>query len=379
MNGAGKKRMLSIDGGGLAGLIPAECLIAMEAQLNRITGMQQPLGKRFDMIGGTSTGAILAAGLCLGMSATELRDFYLSYGEEIFTKVVLPLQFWHKYSADPLTRRLREKFGEATKLGDGALLTNLLVVSKNATQGATWFFNNNPRGKFFANNRDLPLWQVVRSSTAAPTYFPPQKMAVPDATGRTVEYEFIDGGVSTFNNPAFQVFLEATEPSYAYGWPTGVDKLLLISLGTGYCPLSIAGGKASDYNILDWAKYTVSDLLDDANLQQNLLMLLIGERPLGVRSAMREMSEAGVNDGAPSANALETVGARLGATKLLTYQRCTIGLTRKRLDGLGLNDIDPGKVREMDAVDQMENTQRIGLAIAKEQVSMERVKDFFVS
>jgi len=75
-------------------------------------------------------------------------------------------------------------------------------------------------------------------------------MAVPDATGRTVEYEFIDGGVSTFNNPAFQVFLEATEPSYAYGWPTGVDKLL-ISLGTGYCPLSIAGGKASHYNVLD--------------------------------------------------------------------------------------------------------------------------------
>ena len=108
-------------------------------------------------------------------------------------------------------------------------------------------------------------------------------------------------------------------------------------------------------------------------------MLLIGARPPGVRSAMREMSEAGVNDGAPSANALETVGARLGATKLLTYQRCTIGLTRKRLDGRGLNDIDPGRVREMDAVDQMENMQRIGLAIAKEQVSMERVKDFFVS
>ena len=82
------------------------------------------------------------------------------------------------------------------------------------------------------------------------------------------------------------MFLEATEPSYSFGWETGVDKLLLMSLGTGYCRLSIAEGKASHYNLLDWAKYTVSDLLDDANLQQNLLMLLIGERPAGVRSAM---------------------------------------------------------------------------------------------
>lgn len=378
MNGAGKKRLLSIDGGGLAGLIPAECLIAMEGQLNQITGTTLPLGKRFDLIGGTSTGAILAAGLCLGLSATDLRDFYLKYGKEIFTKVALPLQFWHKYSATPLTNHLKEVFKESTKLGDSALLTNLLVVSKNATQGATWFFNNNPRGKFFATNRDLPLWQVVRASTAAPTYFPPQKMSVPDGAGHAVEYEFIDGGVSTFNNPAFQVFLEATEPSYMYGWETGVDKLLLISLGTGYCPLSIAEGKASDYNLLDWAKYTVSDLLDDANLQQNLLMLLIGQRPAGVQSAQGEMNQAGVNDGSPSANILESVGARLGTTKLLTYQRCTIGLTRKRLDGLGLKDIDPGKVREMDAVDQMGNMQRIGQAIAKEQVNMDRVRSFFV-
>jgi len=375
---ADKKRLLSIDGGGLAGLIPAECLIAMEAQLNQVTGAQLPLGKRFDLIGGTSTGAILAAGLCLGISATDLRNFYLDYGEEIFTKVALPLQFWHKYSDGPLIKRLKEKFVEATKLGDSALLTNLMVVSKNATQGATWFFTNNPKGKFFANNKDLPLWKVVRASTAAPTYFPPQSLSVPDGSGKAIEYEFVDGGVSSFNNPAFQVFLEATEPSYSFGWETGVDKLLLMSLGTGYCPLSIAEGKAAHYNLLDWAKYTVSDLLDDANLQQNLLMLLIGQRPAGVRSAMGEMNAAGVSDGSPSANTLECVGARLGASKLLTYQRCTIGLTRKRLDGLGLTDIDPGKVREMDAVDQMGNMQRIGQAIAKEQVDMRRIRNFFV-
>jgi uncharacterized protein len=377
-NGTGVKTLLSIDGGGLLGLIPAECLIAMEEQLNQITGTVLPLGKRFDLIGGTSTGAILASGLCLGMAATQLRDFYLEYGQEIFTKVALPLQFWHKYSSDAITKRLKEKFGSETTLGEAKLLTNLLVVSKNATQGAAWFFTNNPNGKFFGSNKDLPLWQVVRASTAAPTYFPPQKMAVPEGNGQAIEYEFIDGGVGTYNNPAFQVFLEATEPSYNFGWQTGTDKLLEISLGTGYCPLSIAEGKASCYNLLDWAKYTVQDLLEDANLQQNVLMHLVGQRPPDVRSGLSEMEVAGVDDGAPSAGVMERVENCLGGRKLLTYQRVTIGLTRKRLDGLGLEDVDPNKVREMDAVDQMRNMQRIGEAIAKEQVNMERVGNFFV-
>ena len=68
----------------------------------------------------------------------------------------------------------------------------------------------------------------------------------------------------------------------------------------------------------------------------------------------------------------------MGSNKALTYQRITINLTRERLDGLNLPDIDPTKVREMDAVDQIGNMQRIGQAIAKEQVRMDLLKQFFV-
>jgi uncharacterized protein len=80
------RRLLAIDGGGLLGLIPAEALIQIEQQLNQITGTEKSLCDRFDLIGGTSTGAILAAGLALGMKAADLADFYLDYGQEIFTK-----------------------------------------------------------------------------------------------------------------------------------------------------------------------------------------------------------------------------------------------------------------------------------------------------
>ena len=66
------RRLLAIDGGGLAGLIPAEALIQIEQQLNQMTGSEKPLSDRFDLIGGTSTGAILAAGLALGSKASEL-------------------------------------------------------------------------------------------------------------------------------------------------------------------------------------------------------------------------------------------------------------------------------------------------------------------
>jgi hypothetical protein len=371
------RRLLAIDGGGLLGLIPAEVLILIEEQLNQITGSVKPVGERFDLIGGTSTGAILAAGLALGLSARELRDFYLKFGEEIFTQSWAPLRFWHSYSSAPLEKHLKEVFGPATTLGSDQLRTQVLIVTKNATLGNNWFFTNNPKSKFFKNNASLPLWQIVRASSAAPTYFPPHTIAVPDDNGKKQTFEFIDGGVSSYNNPALQVFLEATIPEYGYGWPMGADRLLLLSLGTGFNSPAIPCGYASGYNLIDWGKYVVAEMMNDANLQQNILLHIIGQRPPAAESATTELTLSGAAKGVPDENALSRVDVGLGATKLVTYQRVTIGLTRKRLDGLGLCDIDPIKARQMDAVDQISNMQRIGAAVAREQVRMEGLKKFF--
>jgi uncharacterized protein len=371
-------RLLSIDGGGLKGLIPAEALIAIESQLDALTGRSLPLSDRFDLIGGTSTGAILAAGLALGLKAADLRDFYLKFGKQIFTKVFLPERIWHSYPSGPLEQHLKDVFGEATTLGSDKLRTNILIVSKNVTLGTTWFFTNNPKSKYFPNNRELPLWQIVRASSAAPTYFPPRTISVPDDAGQPQDYEFIDGGVSSYNNPSMQVFLEATDPNYHFEWPIGIDKLLLMSLGTGFNGITVASGKASCYNLLDWARYVITELMDDANLQQNVLMHLIGQPLAGNAAAPAAEASAARATGAPAEDALDFINPGSGANKALTYQRITVSLTRERLDGLNLTDIDPAKVGEMDAVDQIGNFQRIGQAIAKEQVRMDRLQEFFL-
>lgn len=377
------RRLLSIDGGGLCGIIPAQALIAIEQQLDHLTGDPQPLCNRFDMIGGTSTGAILAVGLALGMKAVDLCKFYVELGPEIFRKVILPEQFWHKYPCAPLENYLQQKFGPTTTLGDASLRTMVLLVAKNATLGNDWFFTNNPNNRFFKNNSKIPVWHMVRASAAAPTYFPPHAFAVPDDNGQPVTYEFIDGGVSSYNNPSLQVFLEATIPEYGVGWPMGVDNLLLISLGTGYSPVTVDEGKAAHYNLLNWAQYVLKELMNEANLEQNVLMHLIGERPPQPVSAAAKAAPPPSSSSGPSPSALDRLSARLEPTKLLTYQRITVELTRERLDflatetGVDLAGVDPAKVREMDAVDQIPNMQRVGEAVAKEQVHMERLLQFF--
>ena len=123
-------RLLSIDGGGLAGLIPAESLVEIEAQLDALTGESRPLCERFNLIGGTSTGAILAAGLALGLKAGQLRDFYLRFGKDIFSKVFWPERLWHNYPSAPLEKHLKDVYGEATTLGGENLKTSILNRSE---------------------------------------------------------------------------------------------------------------------------------------------------------------------------------------------------------------------------------------------------------
>ena len=163
----------------------------------------------------------------------------------------------------------------------------------------------------------------------------------------------------------------------------GVSNLLLMSLGTGYAPVTIKAGEAKDYTLLSWAGYVLKELMNEANLEQNVLMSLIGERPVHASGASAGAAISTAPSGTPSESALTHTSAGLGTRKLLTYQRVTVELTRQRLDDLTketdicLDNVDPTKVRELDAVDQIPNMQLVGEAVAKEQVHMERLISFF--
>ena len=217
----------------------------------------------------------------------------------------------------------------------------------------------------------MPLWQVVRASTAAPTYFEPETIQIPDRKGAMSSYEFVDGGVSTFNNPAFQLFLEATHANYRLGWQTGPDKLLLVSVGTGFSPNKIAQGGAARQTLVGWAGYAIRALMDDASLQQSVILQLIGQTPRP-HHIDRELGT-----GLPDNPETAVLSPSLGSLKLFTYHRYTVSLTRERLTELGLPGIDPEKVSALDAVNQAGNLQLIGKKIADEQVRVEDYAPFF--
>src|SRR6187402_845436 len=232
------RRLLALDGGGIRGVMSLEILRKIERDLAVSTGKGASfrLGDFFDYIGGTSTGAIIAAGLAMGKSVQELVDFYVDTGPLMFKKTWLLGRLRSFYQADPLREKLKEVFGERT-LSAEDLRSLLLIVTRNATTDSPWPVSNNPLARYNNDTRkdcnlQIPLWQLVRASTAAPVYFPPEIVEW-DKDDPAKTFFFMDGGMTSYNNPAFLLFRMATLPQYRLNWPTGEDRMMLISIGTG--------------------------------------------------------------------------------------------------------------------------------------------------
>jgi patatin-like phospholipase/acyl hydrolase len=220
-----------------------EILAKMEFQLRIALGRGPDfvLADYFDFVCGTSTGAIIAACISSGMSMEKIRQFYLDSGKQMFDKASLLKRLQYNYNDEPLARLLREalnsQLGETdAKLGSDHLKTLLMMVMRNHSTDSPWPVSNNPFAKY--NNRsrddcnlDLPLWQLVRASTAAPTYFPPEVVTL--GSQKKYDFIFVDGGVTTYNNPAYLAFQIATAKPYKVNWQTGEDQLLIVSVGTG--------------------------------------------------------------------------------------------------------------------------------------------------
>lgn len=169
-------RILSLDGGGIRGVISARILAAIEKRIH------QPLNEYFDLIAGTSTGAILATAIAIGRSSEEIVDLYKQKSSVIFpyrsrfslARIPLILKYGlsaPKFSDDGLIQVLQEAFGNK-KLFD-VLSPLLLILSFDTINQEPIIFKSWRQDKDYDN---VPLWKVCTCSASAPTYFPAQKL-----------------------------------------------------------------------------------------------------------------------------------------------------------------------------------------------------------
>ncbi len=368
----GPKKILACDGGGILGLISVEVLARIESLLRE----RQPLEKRkdfvladyFDYFAGTSTGALLAGCLALGMPVDRIRKFYIDSGREMFDKAGLLERLHYKYDDDKLSLKLKQEVGEDTRLGSGKLRSLLTIVMRNATTDSPWPISNNPFAMYNRRTRDdgtvrencnldLPLWQLLRASTAAPTFFPPEVMQVGDQT-----FIFVDGGVTTYNNPAFLAFTMATLDRYEVNWATGEDKLLVVSVGTGNAAKANAELKPGQMHLLYQAGNIPSALMFAAQNQQDLLCRMFGKCLAG-DALDRELGDMIGSKGPVS-------------PKLFTYLRYDADVSREGLDKLNLPKVDPDHVQLMDSTKYIDEIQRVGKALGDIKVKPEHFAGF---
>src|ERR1044072_672359 len=190
------RKMLALDGGGIRGVLTLSVLAAIEKQVG------ERVGDYFDYIAGTSTVAIIAAGLAKGMTVDELIAFYRANGPEMFQRTRFLDRLNSLYGDGALQKQLKVVFGDDTDLKPGttphSLKTLLLVVTRNATTDSPWPISSNPDARYNAP----PLGQRVRAGPAAPIFFPPGVIRL-DPNDDSQTFVFVDGGMTPYNNPAF--------------------------------------------------------------------------------------------------------------------------------------------------------------------------------
>jgi uncharacterized protein len=276
------RRILSLDGGGVRGVFAIEILFRMEELIRTTSGNKEALlSDYFDLIAGTSTGAIIATCISWGMPVSTIRAFYHERAKEIFSRAEWYRQYQHKFHAVNITELLKETFveepGREALLGTEKLKTVLLMAMQNFTTGSAWPVTNNPFAKYNdlshpESNLRIPLWKLVRASTAAPTFFEPQSIEMGDKN-----FVFVDGALTPYNNPALIAYLTATLPKYNISWPEGENRLLVISLGNGRSGTGDAQFVPKDMNMVYAARQVPKALMDGMSVQQDTMCRVLGK------------------------------------------------------------------------------------------------------
>ncbi|HYH84119.1 MAG TPA: patatin-like phospholipase family protein [Pyrinomonadaceae bacterium] len=363
------RKLLALDGGGIRGILTLQVLIRMEDILKEQSGQGEKfrLCNFFDYIGGTSTGAIIAAGLARGMSARELSAFYMKTGPAMFDKSFILFRLRHLYESKPLAKELQKTFGKDTNLFPEHLKCLLLVVTRNVSTDSPWPISSNPFAAYNLPHRGdcnlcIPLWQLVRASTAAPVYFAPEVLQW-DKKDPSKTFVFEDGGLTPYNNPAFLLARMATHSAYRLNWQTGEDKLLVMSVGTGSAPKEDAevysSGKSAFTNLANFP----SALMYGAQVDQDINCRTVGRCVHGARID-RELWDliprrGDVREG-------EVIPLSEDQGRQFLYARYNAELTARWLSERGLGDVDASKVAQLDSVEHINGLIRVGQKLAEE-------------
>ena len=355
-----QRKMLALDGGGIRGVLTLCYLKRIESLVGR------PLHQYFDYIAGTSTGAIIAAGLASGMTVDQVIAFYRNCGPEMFQRTRFLARLRSLYQNGALEQQLKATFGVDTDLRldgverpdgtTGSLKTLLLIVARNVTTDSPWPISANPVAHY--NDPDRPdsnlnmrLWQLVRASTAAPIYFPPEVIDLqPGNPNRS--FVFVDGGVTPYNNPAFLLYRFATEPAYNLTWERGEDRLLLISVGTGAAADPGATADDADSNMLSTGVGIPSALMYGSLVDQDISCRAVGRCVYG-DVIDRELLDMIPRTG-PAVGSFEQrlqrprtpLSQDLGRQFL--YARYNVCLNRDSLTALGFDKVDSVSVQKLD-------------------------------
>lgn len=265
-------KVLAIDGGGIRGVIPGAILDHLEQKLGR------PIADMFDLIVGTSTGGILAAGLTVPkgngqpkLSAADMLKLYAERGDEIFSR-----SFWdgltslnglsdELYSEKPLEKLLKAYLGDA-KLTD--CIKPVVITSYDIERREPYFFKTTRARE--SRDRNHLLRDVARATSAAPTYFSPAP--VKSLAARPTRRVLVDGGVFV-NNPGLVGYIEAAAMGHAPG------DIMVMSLGTGVATRPVPYEKAKDWGALGWVRPIISVMMDGQadSADYHLRMLLPGK------------------------------------------------------------------------------------------------------
>lgn len=276
-----KVRILSLDGGGIRGIIPATVLKIVEQSLISKTGNPNArIADYFDMIVGTSTGGILgcfyltpnpmptAGGPSSKYTAGTALDFYAVKGKKIFTESkkkswlgVRQLFDAAKFSPDNIEAIFKEEFA-GLKMNE--LLKPCVVTAYDMRSQSAVFFNSREKPE---KKREYYVRDVVRSTSAAPTYFPPAIISN-IATGE--QHINLDGGVFA-NNPAVCAYAEARSTDFSVIHPEKPNRpaakdMLILSIGTGGGRIDLGKiEKSGSWGVTDWAK-NIPEIMMDGSL-----------------------------------------------------------------------------------------------------------------